>query len=320
MELDFSANPYDGSSGTDIVDVGTEGFIRFSDQFGMGDGPDMMRFTTASASEWRMGSVLTGSSNDNDLVIGGSEDVLAADENDVRTLTVHTGPGRDLVFMNNMERAAIDLGNGADGRTDALDTNDGADMTIIGGNFLDCRVYGGGGNDTFVWYIDEANQNTPLLKNSFFGGGGWEPAAWDDTGTDRLILVIPVDTRVFSTVTPLTPGSLQVRIPPNYSDEPAGDTLTSEDVFARYYGTAGLGPMGRHTLVFDYLSLSGLITSGYISLTAIEELQIGLGADAKVYRLDDIAGVANLADDLEPLVSVPDRAVYHGIMDDFATR
>lgn len=319
-EFDFAANPFDGSSGTDVVDVGPGGRVRFSDAFGMADGPDMMRFEMASASDWRLGSELTGGANDNDLVIGGTEAVLASDASDVRTCTVHTGPGRDLVFMNNMNRAAIDLGNGGDGRTDTLDENDGDDLAVIGRNFLDCRVYGGGGDDVFVWYIDEANKNTPLLKNSFFGGGGWEPADWADTGIDRVVLVVPTDTVVFSSTDLPSPGTIQVRIPTNYNPLPVPDLPTIDDVFARYSSTAGLGPDGRHTMIFDYFSASGEVRSGFIFVTAIEEFQVGLGADAKVYRLDDIAGVAILDEELEPIVDVPDRDDYHEVMDDFLSR
>ncbi len=320
MVLDFRANPYDGSSGVEVVDVGSEGVIQLSDLFGTGDGPDMVRYERGSTSDWRTGSDGTGGSNDNDLVIGGSEAQLAPGEADVTTSTVHTGPGRDLVLMRNMERAAIDLGNGANGRTDTLDPGDGDDMAVLGGHFLDCRVYGGRGDDIFIWHIDEAIPETDLLKNSFFGGGGWTPAVWEDTGTDRLVLDVPLDTAVFSTTDLPTPGTIQVRIPSNYNPEPVIDPPTELDVFARYFETAGLGPDGRHTMVFDYFSADGSVRSGFIFLTAIEELQVGIGADARVYRLDDIAGVAVLAADLAPLEAAPERATYHAIMDEFVAR
>ena len=38
-----------------------------------------------------------------------------------------------------------------------------------------------------------------------------------------------------------------------------------------------------------------------MSVTAFEELQVGIGVDAKMYRLDQVLGRAMLAPDLSPI-------------------
>jgi hypothetical protein len=193
-------------------------------------------------------------------------------------------------------------------------------MAVIGRNFLDCRVFGGRGDDVFVWYLDEANPNVALLQNSFFGGGGWAPADWSDQGTDRLVLAIPPETPVSNSRDPITPGMLQVYIPADYNAEPVPDPPTEADVFARYVETAGLSPDGRHTMIFQYLSADSQVRTGFIFITAIEEIQVGIGPDAPVYRVDDRAGVTIRDGSLSPLERVPARAEYNAIMDDFVSR
>ena len=309
---------YQGSSGTDLADAGRNGHVQ-SSAFRLGDGPDVLRFATCIASNIRTGSSEDGGLRDNDLVIAGDEILRAMQNPAIRGATIHTGPGSDLVFLNNMEQAAVDLGNGADGRTDTIDPEDGDDTIIIGLNFRDSRVFGGNGDDVFVWYIDEEAPTELLLANNFFGGGGWPPAVWEDTGTDRLILVVPDNTEVISGLGSIVEGQVQIGIRPGFPDEPVPDPPTINNVFARYVYTAGRNPEdNRQTVFLDYRSASGHVHAGDIYLTAIEELQIGVGPDAKVYRIDDVNGAAILAPELEPLRSLPSRAVYQEVVDEIA--
>ena len=170
--LNYHVDVFEGSSGSDSFDLGPEGRITQTDAFTLGDGPDLVRFRYASAANWRTGSDLTGGTHDNDLVVGGSMPALSTGKFDITASTVHTGPGRDLIVISNIGRAAIDAGNGAGGRTDTLDPIDGDDWVIIHGNAYDFRIFGGGGKDTFVWYADEVIQTTPWLGASFFGAAG----------------------------------------------------------------------------------------------------------------------------------------------------
>ncbi|MBX3179605.1 MAG: hypothetical protein KF886_19795 [Candidatus Hydrogenedentes bacterium] len=316
MEIDFTADVYAGSSGTDIWDAGAGGFIRFSAGFNTGDGPDVLRVGSVFAADVRTGSSLNGGLRDNDLVIAGDEIARAVGNPAIRAATIHTGPGSDLVFINHMEQAAIDLGNGGDGRTDTVDPLDGDDVVILGGNIRDCRIFGGNGDDVFVWYIDETAPTDLLLANSFFGSGGWLPAVWDDAGTDRLIVVVPDDTAVISGPGALPAGTAQVGIRAGFPDTPEPDGPTLADPFARYYRIAGRSPVGnRQTVFFDYHSASGHVRAGDIYLTAVEELQIGVGPDAKVYRIDDVNGAAVLDPGLEPIREIPSRSGYNELVD-----
>lgn len=317
MEIDFTADSYHGSSGADLWDTGPEGFIRFSADFNTGDGPDVLRVAACSASSVRTGSDLRGSLRDNDLVIVGDEGPRDLGDPAMRGATIHTGPGDDLVFVNNMEQAAIDLGNGAGGRTDTLDPTDGDDILVAGGNLRDCRIFGGNGDDLFVWYIDETGPTDRLLANSFFGAGGWAPAVWEDTGMDRLILVVPDDTEVTSGPGSATgDGTVEVGIRPGFPDTPVPDGPTEDNVFTRYYGIAGRSPEGnRQTVYISYRSASGHVDSGDILLTAVEELQIGIGPAAKVYRIDDVNGAAVLDPGLLPRRTIPSRAAHHDLVD-----
>lgn len=317
IDIGVAAEIYGGSSGMEIVDTGPDGGIQSSANFTLASGPDIFRFSTARATDPRTGSTLTGSLNDNDLVIGGSEEVRPVGDEDVRSATIHTGPGSDLFFIRNMEHAAVDMGNGANGRTDTLDTGDGNDIAVIEGNFIDSRIYGGYGDDLFVWYIDEINTTNLLYANSFFGAGGWDPAVWQDEGTDRLILVVPDATSVFSGPGTPDPGEVQLGSRPGFPDFPVPDPPTVDNIYARYYSTAGLSPEGRRTVFIDYRPVTGSNHAGDNYLTGVEEIQIGIGPNAKVYRIDDINGEAVLASDLVPRRDIPSRAAYHQLVDDF---
>lgn len=312
----YEGDRYEGSAGTDVLDLGPAGRISLTSALSLRDGPDMVRYLECSAADWRTGSSAAGHLRDNDLAIAGGDTARPAGEYDVRTSTLHTGPGRDLVFVNNIERAAVDLGNGANGRTDTLDPNDGDDMAVVGGNGYDFRLFGGEGNDTFVWRVDEVNQNTPWLGANFFGGGGWTPAAWDE-GTDRIVLVVPVDTAVENGAASAASGVVAVWIDPDYSPDPVSDPPTEDDVYARYYASAGIGPGGKKTVLWAYESVSGNVHTGYCAMTGIEELQVGLGPQARVYRIDETNGVATYDASLPPLVDLPSRATANALMDSF---
>lgn len=298
-EVDFSgtAVAFEGSTGADVIDLGPEGVMHSFGQGNLGDGPDILAFNQSWSLDFRTGSSSTAGdgSRDNDLVIAGCEDSEGGFVK-IETTTIHTGPGKDLVIARDIQRSAIDLGNGSNGRTDATDATDGDDLVLLRGNTYDARVFGGNGNDVAVWYVDENIQTQPWLGLNFFGGGGAGKALWYDNGTDRLVMAIPTDTPLVTNA-PTPAGSLRVLgsrgdfIP----DEP-----TDLDPYARYCIECGVGPGGRKTIIIEYNSLDRSVRTGFVYLTAFEELQIGVGPGARVYRLDDIAGTATLADDLAP--------------------
>ncbi|MCA9583463.1 MAG: hypothetical protein KC416_16800, partial [Myxococcales bacterium] len=157
---------------------------------------------------------------------------------------------------------------------------------VLRGNTHDFRVFGGGGNDTAVWFIDDNVQTNTWLGPNFFGGGGHEGALWGDPGTDRLVLALADDTPIV-TQTPTPPGSLLVLGTEGsfMIDEP-----TVGDPFAVYCVECGEGPGGRRTVIFEYNSADGEIETGYFYVTAFEELQVGVGDSARVYAIDDKAG------------------------------
>ncbi len=311
-----------GSPGTDIIDLGLQGSFSsagnpmYGDPVNFGDGPDMLRFRHSHSAAVRTGSSATGHQHDNDLVIIGSAEVLNPGVYDIMTTSIHTGPGNDLIFVNNWERAAIDAGNGNDGRTDALDTYDGTDIVVIGGNARDFRVFGGNGGDLFVWHVDEVNQqpNTWLGPN-FFGGGAWGNALWSDTGIDRLVLGIPSNTRIVTSPGDVEQGTLLVMIGHNY--ETVIDDPTTHDETARYYITAPPGPDGQKTMTLQYISISGHVNTAYFYITDIEELQIGVGNDARVFQLDDVEGTATLNATIDAITNIPSRNSFTILMDSF---
>jgi hypothetical protein len=144
-----AAEYFEGSSGTDILHLGPAGVIHSMGACNLADGPDILVFRESYALDLRTGSSDTGALRDNDLVVAGCNENPDGSF-DVLTTTVHTGPGRDWVFIRDLSRAGVDLGNGQNGRTDAHDPDDGDDLVVLRGNTHDFRVFGGGGNDLAV--------------------------------------------------------------------------------------------------------------------------------------------------------------------------
>jgi len=288
--IDFSgpAAYFEGSAGTDRILLAPGGSIHSYGDGNLGDGPDILTFCESYSLHFRTGATSTGSQHDNDLVVAGC-DPNPDGSFDITTTTIHTGPGADVVYVRDLDRAAVDLGNGADGRTDADDAGDGNDLVVLRGNTHDFRVFGGHGDDVFVWYVDDNVQTAAWLGPNFFGGGGWGEAVWSDGGTDRIVLAIDPSSPIV-TSTPTPPGSVLVRAT---SGDLVDDTPTADDPFAHYCGECGSGPGGRKTVIIEYVSPDESVKTGYFFVTAIEELQIGIGAGAKVYRIDDVTGTAS---------------------------
>jgi len=297
--VDYSgpASYFEGSAGADVLNLGEQGALHSFGGGNLGDGPDILVFQSSWSLDFRTGSTLTGSAGDDDLVVAGCGPNPDGSF-DVETTTLHTGPGSDWVFVRDISRAAVDLGNGADGRTDATDGTDGDDLVVLRGNTHDFRVFGGFGHDTAVWYVDDNVQTTPWLGPNFFGGGGHGDALWDDPGTDRLVLAIPDDTPLV-TSTPTPPGAVLVRATDGslILDDP-----TQGDAYARYCVECGTGPQGQKTIILEYLSADESVFTGYFYVTAFEELQIGIGPDARVYALDSTVGTATELSNATPLV------------------
>lgn len=316
--LNYRVDPFEGSAGTDIFDLGIEGRITLTEALRLGGGPDMIRYRYCSAAEYWSGTDSSGFAHDNDLILAGSLPALPAGQFDISSCGFHTGPGRDLVFVSNLSRAMIDAGNGAGGRTDTLDPQDGGDLVIINGNAYDFRVFGGGGEDVIVWFAGEVHQNTPWLGPNFFGAAGWGEQVWD-TETDRLVLAVPAGTPVIddSGASP-SPGTITTGISSGYSSNPVPDGPTQADPLARYYYTAGIGPLGEKTIALQYVNAAGDIRTGICGLTAIEELQIGIGPAAEVYRIDESSGHAALDPAAQPILSIPSRNTYETLFGSFA--
>ncbi len=316
--INYFVDPFHGSAGVDVLNLGLAGRIAYTGGLRLGDGPDMVYCGTAAAADWRTGSSETGSLQDNDLAVLGGASPLPAGQFDIMTSTVHCGPGRDLVYVTNIGRAAVDLGNGENGRTDALDPHDGGDMAVIAGNAYDFRIFGAKGPDTIVWLVDQVNQDTPWLGPNIYGAGGWDEAKWD-CDTDRLVLGVPVNTPVLSNPgAPTAKGTVTLRISPDYPDEPVVDGPTEQDPYARYQPNGGIGPNGAKTVTLEYVNLAGTVKTGYSGITSIEELQIGIGPDAPVYAIDQTTGEAALDADAEPLSSLPSREELVALIETFA--
>ena len=295
--VDYSgpAAYFEGSAGADWLDLGPDGTIHSFADGNLGEGPDVVVFHRSWSLDFRTGSSLTGGLHDDDLLVGGCGDNPDGSF-DFETTTIHTGPGHDWAFVRDISRAAVDLGDGEGGRTDALDPLDGDDLLVLRGNTHDFRVMGGTGDDVAVWFVDDNVQPTTWLGPNFFGGGAWDTAIWDDAGTDRLVLAVPDDTPIVS-VTPTPPGSLLVRAT---SGEFIQDDPTAADPFARYCVECGTGPGGRKTLILEYVASDEHVRTGYFFVTAFEELQVGVGDGARVYSLDDVAGSVSLPDGAVP--------------------
>jgi hypothetical protein len=287
---------FEGSPGTDILNLGKNGTIHSFGEGNLGDGKDVLVFDKSYSLDFRTGSSLSGSKNDDDLVIAGCQANTDASF-DIATTTIHTGPGNDLVFVRDMERSAIDAGNGKNGDTSAIDPTDGNDTVIYRGNMLDFRFFGGNGNDTAVWYPDEVKQNSKTLGPDFFGGGGSSEAIWGDKGIDTLVLAIPPDTKITNT-TPTQPGELLVRIPQDYPNDILWDNPVYNDIFARYCYSCGISPSNKKTLTLEYVKKDGTVKTGYFTVTDFERLQLWIGSNAKVYDLDSVNGKATLNSDL----------------------
>lgn len=316
ISLNHRLDNFEGSPGPDIIDLNPGGHLQTTGGINLGDGPDMLRYSTGWSTDLRTGADTRGALFDNDLVILGSESVLAMNEYDIYGTTIHTGPGSDLVFVRNFGPAAIDLGNGLSGRTDTMDEADGDDWVILQGNMRDFRIFGGYGNDVAVWYVDEVLDDR-WLGPSFYGGGGWGDALWSDSGTDRLVLPVDPTTEIVHARGDHdnNPGSMLIFVYDEYGESIDGPTET--DLYARYYGTAPVGPNGEHTLTLSYRSADGTVFTHDFYATGVEELQLGIGDSAVVYELDSVNGTAARSS-AAPVTEIPDRSVFNELMDTFA--
>ena len=290
-----AAGYFEGSSGPDLLDLGPAGAVHSFGRGNLADGPDVLVFDRSWSLDFRTGSTDRGSVRDDDLVIAGCGESPDG-AFDIETTTIHTGPGHDWVFARDLSRAGIDLGNGDGGRTDTVDPTDGDDLAVIRGNAHDFRVVGGAGDDVFVWYADEVVQTTTHLGPNFFGNGQHGDALWQDDGRDRLVMAVPATTEVV-TGSPTPPGGLLVR---GTDGGLVLDDPTQHDVHARYCVECGTGPDGRRTVILEYRSADESVFTGYFYLTAIEELQVGVGEEARVYRIDETEGRVELDGSLEP--------------------
>jgi hypothetical protein len=298
VDVDAKGGFFHGSSGTDVFNLGPDSRLASFAEGNLGDGPDILVFNTSSSLDFRTGSTETGSLRDNDLVVAGC--VPSTDASYlIQTTTIHTGPGSDWVFIRDWSASAIDLGNGANGRTDAVDPDDGDDLVVIRGNSHDFRIYGGNGNDTVIWYVDDNvhSDETGWLGPNFFGTGGAGDALWGG-GTDRLVLVVPSDTPIVDT-DDASNGTIFVK---SAGADTILDDPTQGDPYARYCVECGTGPEGRKTLILSYRSGDGRVFTAYSYLTDFEELQVGVGSNARVYRLDDVQGIATLDTSLDAVV------------------
>lgn len=319
-DLTAGAAYFSGSPGIDILDLGPGSKVSSNGEISLNDGPDILRYEKGYSLFIRTGSSFTGSVNDNDVVIAGKNNVPADGSVDIGQTTISTGPGNDLVFVNNMGSAGVDVGCGAGGRTDATDPNDGNDIVVYGGNMNDFRFTGGTGNDLAIWYADEVEQQAAgwtWLGPNFFGGGSWGNALWEDKGTDRLIMAISPNTIVKNTYGAPPAGQLNVYLLNNYSPNSWIDGPTEGDPYARYCVTCGIGPGERKTITLEYVSPDGKVFTGRFWLTAFEELQVGIGPGAKVYKLDDINGKAILDNSLIPNNNPPLRNNYNQIITNY---
>lgn len=295
-----AAEYYEGSAGADIVDLGADGVIHSLgvSTKGLGAGPDVLVFQRSYSLDYRTGSSETGAFQDDDLVVAGCGDNGDASF-DIETTTIHTGPGSDWVFIRDWDRAAVDLGNGANGRTDTIDPNDGDDLAVLRGNSHDFRVFGGAGSDTIVWYIDDNIQATEWLGPNLFGDGGRGEALWGDPdSTDRLVLAVPDDTGLVKS-TPTPPGNLLV-LP--VDDRFVDDPPTAADPFAYYCVLCGTGPQGERTVQMEYRSQDDSVLTGYFGVTGFEELQVGVGPAARVFAIDNGDGALTELADATPTV------------------
>ncbi|OQY26964.1 MAG: hypothetical protein B6244_12075, partial [Candidatus Cloacimonetes bacterium 4572_55] len=88
---------------------------------------------------------------------------------------------------------------------------------------------------------------------------------------------------------------------------------------ARYH-SYHTGPGGRRMVTFNYKRITDDYYTGYMNMASIEELQIGVGPNAKVYDIDDVNGTATYNPSLAPISEdeIPSREDYNILMDSFA--
>ncbi len=301
------ADYFEGTPGADLLNLGARGKIHSFEKGDLGDGPDVLVFNESYSLDFRVGSSSSGHVHDNDLVVGGCES-RPDGAFGILTTSIHTGPGHDWVFVRDWSRSAIDLGLGENGRTDGIDPFDGDDLVVIRGNAHDFRVFGGQGNDTMVWFVDEVVQReeNKWLGPNFFGGAGVGDAVWVDDGTDRLVLAVDVNSPVVDT-TPTPPGSILVRPTEGkyMIDEP-----TVGDPFAVYCVECGQSDSGEKTVIVEYNSPDDKIHTGYFFLNSIEELQVGVGERARLYTIDAKSGTVSEAPGLTPTQVPPLPSEY----------
>lgn len=324
MTLDHRGDNFEATPWVDIIDLKLDGELagtgpgEETDGINLGDGPDMLRYGIGHSVDMRTGSDTRGAWIDNDLVILGTERIAGLNEYDVEGTTIHTGPGSDLVFARNFGPAAIDLGNGLAGRTDTTDTADGNDIAVLQGNMRDFRVYGGYGDDIFIWYVDEVYDDRWLGPN-FFGGGGWGDALWEHPGTDRLILAVNPQTQIVSarSAHDNNPGSILCFVYDDYS--PTADAPMEGNLYAQYYGTAPEGPNGEHTLTLSYRSADGAVFTHDFYATSIELIQLGIDETAVVYEVNQITGELLQTDSVPPYTSIPGRQEFNTLFNTFGS-
>ncbi|OQY27979.1 MAG: hypothetical protein B6244_08525, partial [Candidatus Cloacimonetes bacterium 4572_55] len=151
----------------------------------------------------------------------------------------------------------------------------------------------------------------------FLGTGSFGDAIWGDD-TDRFVLIIPDDTEVVNGHGSLDPGTIQIwqkdPYPSNVIDPP-----TANDPMARYH-SYHTGPGGRRMVTFNYKRITDDYYTGYMNMASIEELQIGVGPNAKVYDINDVDGTATYNPSLTPIYEheIPSREYYNNLMDSFA--
>ena len=162
------------------------------------------------------------------------------------------------------------------------------------------------------------NPETDWLGPNFYGGGGWGDALWGDTGIDRLVLVIPVDTEIVERRSDHDDNwdSLLSMVYDPY--DPTIDDPTAGDPFARY-PNAPVGAAGEKTITLSYRSVDHSVFTHDFYATAIEEIQLGLGSDAVVYSVNQATGALTERPDLAPLLDsdIPKRADFNHLFDTF---
>jgi hypothetical protein len=297
------AHYFDGSPGVDLLHLGPGGRINSDTAGSLGDGPDVLVFDEAWSLDFRTGSSLEGGAHDDDLVIGGCRANGPAAYG-IFGASIHTGPGADTIYVRDARGAALDAGNGRGGVTSALDPLDGDDLVVLRGNMKDFRVFGGAGDDVVVWYVQELGESIAYAGPNFFGAGGSGDALWDTAGTDRLVLVLPPTTRIVGGP-PARAGELMVTHYYGNLAELTWDQPTYGDERARYCITCGRGPDGRKTLNLEYRAPDGTTPTGWFWVTNFEELQLGDGPDAAVYRIDQATARVTPAPDLAPYRPAP---------------